>query len=112
MLTEYEMRVLLLLKTEGELRYTEIQEKTKLQQGTLTRILNRLVEEGYIHREMRGTKMPPAVFYRITESGLKALDEERRKFINTFPMYFIDFTEEEKKEIAELVEKLKKKLGV
>ena len=29
-----------------------------------------------------------------------------------FVMHYIDFTEEEKKEIAELVEKLKKKLGV
>ncbi|MEM4292147.1 MAG: winged helix-turn-helix domain-containing protein [Archaeoglobaceae archaeon] len=110
---------------EGAKYFTEIEKFTKASPNLVSKILEELEKEGLIIPELDRSSGRRRVYYKLNEGK----EDEINRLISLYlqyekqevkrglkemelVMHYIDFTEEEKKEIAELVEKLKKKLGV
>jgi len=112
-------KLLYFLKEKKEGRYSELLKALGLSSAGLTKILDKLVSKDLVLRELRPDR---SVYYRLNESRMDEINklinaylEHEKKELKEkmeFVMHYIDFTDEEKKEVAELVEKLKKKLGV
>ena len=114
-------RILLAMR-EGAKFFTEIEKKSRVSSAILGKYLKDLEREGLITViwDRSSGRMRP--IYKLNESRMDEINklinaylEHEKKELKEkmeFVMHYIDFTEEEKKEIAELVEKLKKKLGV
>ena len=69
-LTDFEVKVLTLLKEKGVMRYGEILKELGISQGGLTKLLNKLVKKGYLIREVDTTKYPPPVYYKLNPEKL------------------------------------------
>jgi len=114
-------RILYVIKN-GKSFFTEIEEETGASSATLGRYLRELEKDGLIISVLDRSTGRARPRYKLNESRMDEinklinayLESEKKEFKKNmeFVMHYIDFTEEEKKEIAELVEKLKKKLGV
>ncbi|RLI80195.1 hypothetical protein DRP04_08430 [Archaeoglobales archaeon] len=106
-LSNLEMRVLALLKKKGRMRYSEIHRELEISQGGLTKLLNRLVEKGYLIRELEDDKYPPPVYYKINPEKEEELTPLFRKEAEESYMALMEFNP---KEAEKLLEELKKKI--
>ena len=68
-LTEYQVKILEILATEGEKTAPEMKEKIWITREHTARLMKRLYDEGYVERDMR--KMP--YVYRIKEEAREIL---------------------------------------
>lgn len=109
-LTDNEIRVLFHLKDSNEgLRYSDLQNRIRISHAGLTKLLDKLTSKGLIKREVRNEK-PVAVFYQITENGLKTLEKiSKKELIESLKLYSPVLDEEDRKEVEALIQKLKKK---
>lgn len=106
-LTNSEIKVLQIL-SRGRKRYNEIAEQIEMSPGGLTKLLKRLQDKGLIKRIQESTSYPPPVYYELTEEGKKAL-----KLADFTTLLFSPvMSEEDKKAVEELIDKLKKKYGL
>ena len=104
----------------GARTFKDLELRTKLATNTITKYTYELAREGLLF--FKSNRDRRKVIYELNESRIDEINklieaylEYKKKELKEnmeFAMHYIDFTEEEKKEIAELVEKLKKKLGV
>jgi len=106
-LSDYEMKVLALLKRKGRMRYSEIHEELDISQGGLTKLLNRLVEKGFLIRELESDKYPPPVYYRLNPEKEDELKPLFRKEVEESYMALMEFDPETAKKV---LEELKKKI--
>ncbi|MBM7408408.1 MarR family transcriptional regulator [Methanococcus maripaludis] len=66
--------ILLLLKKEDELQFSDIQSILELHKGNLSTTLKELEKEGIVsRREEREDKRIPKAYFKLTEYGLKIL---------------------------------------
>ncbi len=106
-LSELEMKVLALLERKGRMRYSEIHKELEISQGGLTKLLNRLVEKGYLIRDLESDKYPPPVYYRIHPEKKEEIKTLFRKDVEEVCMALIEF---DPNEAEKLLEELKKKI--
>jgi len=102
-LTRYEMLHTLL--NRGKLPQTELQQSLKIDQAAITRHLKILEDKSFVLRE-RNKQNNREVIVEITDEGRKVLEDcdgNRKQF---FDDLFIDFSEEEKRQLQTLVTKL------
>jgi len=71
-LTEYQVKILEILATEGEKTAPEMKKKIGITREHTARLMRRLYDEGYVERDMR--KMP--YIYRIKEEAREILTKE------------------------------------
>ncbi len=71
-LTEYQLKILEILATEGEKTAPEMKKKIGITREHTSRLMRRLYDEGYVERNMR--KMP--YVYRIKEEAREIFKEE------------------------------------
>jgi len=101
--TRYEMLHILL--NRGKLPQTELQQSLKIDQAAITRHLKILEDKSFVLRE-RNKQNNREVIVEITDEGRKVLEDcdgNRKQF---FDDLFIDFSEEEKRQLQTLVTKL------
>jgi len=103
-LSDTELEVLKFLK-ESRKRYNEIAEKVKMSPGGLTKLLKRLQEKGLIKRIQENTSYPPPVYYELTDEGERVLKISDFVTVLFSPV----MSEEDRKAVEELIERLKRK---
>ena len=104
-LTDAEVKLLRLLQEEGRIRYSDLLEKMKMSTSGLSKMLKRLQERGLIKRIQESTSYPPPVYYELTEEGEKVL----RLTEFTTILFSPKLSEEDRKAVEELIQRLKKK---
>ncbi|ACX72455.1 transcriptional regulator, ArsR family [Methanocaldococcus vulcanius M7] len=71
---KYVREILEILNNKGVLTFSQLQKETKLHQGTLSRLLSELIEEGLVEKWTEETEyMLPKSCYKITQKGKNAL---------------------------------------
>lgn len=73
-LTEYQLKILEILASEGEKTAPEMKDKIRITREHTARLMRRLYDEGYVERDMR--KMP--YVYRIKEEAREILKSDVR----------------------------------
>jgi len=108
--SELEMKVIALLKKKGRMRYSEIHKELEISQGGLTKLLNRLVEKGYLIRELEDDKYPPPVYYRLNPEKEEELRPLFKKKTEDTYMALIDYNLEDAEKLLEELQKKIKEL--
>ena len=108
-LSDLEMKVIALLKKKGRMRYNEIAKELEISHGGLAKLLNRLVEKGYLTREVEYEvdKYPPPVNYRFNPEKEEELRPLFKKKTEDTYMALIDYNLED---AEKLLEELQKKI--
>ncbi|MCM3727484.1 MarR family transcriptional regulator [Neobacillus cucumis] len=104
-----EFRVLFLIQraneNNSEMKVSEISQKLRVTPPTVTQIINGLEKDGYIERTINPEDRR-AVKISLTEAGLKATEQARKKFNETF-LGLIDYLgEKDSEQLAELLFKV------
>ncbi|MBM7656070.1 MarR family winged helix-turn-helix transcriptional regulator [Neobacillus cucumis] len=104
-----EFRVLALIQrakeNNSEMKVSEISQKLRVTPPTVTQIINVLEKDGFIERTINQEDRR-AVKIRLTEAGIKAAEQARKKFSETF-LGLVDYLgEKESQQLADLLFKV------
>lgn len=105
-LTENDLKVIQLLKENGRMRYSDLQNRLKISPAGLTKLLTKLTSLKLLKREVEPDR---TTYYSLTEEGMRVIE---REFVETLKLYSPVLEEEDRKEFEALIEKLKKKYGL
>ncbi|SFA89159.1 MarR family winged helix-turn-helix transcriptional regulator [Clostridium frigidicarnis] len=108
-LTHQQIMIIKLVAHNKEVNLSRLCEEMSLSKGTVSGIVQRLEDIGYIEK-VKYENDKRNTYVRFSKRGLEFANEFRNKINESFDKIFENFTEEEVKEVKEGLLKLKKKI--
>lgn len=108
-LTHQQIMIIKLVAHNKEVNISRLCEEMSLSKGTVSGIVQRLEDIGYIEK-VKYENDKRNTYVRFSKRGLEFANEFRNKINESFDKIFENFTEEEVKEVKEGLLKLKKKI--
>ncbi|MCD8329182.1 MAG: MarR family transcriptional regulator [Lachnospiraceae bacterium] len=98
-------RILSLLSREGAMTQHEMQNRLNIQSGSLSEILTKLENAGFITRQRDATDRRRQII-AITEAGQADLDEHRARRLHRQRVLYSDLSDAEQEELIRILRKL------
>lgn len=108
-LTHQQIMIIKLVAHNKEVNISRLCEEMSLSKGTVSGIVQRLEDIGYIEK-VKYENDKRNTYVRFSKRGLEFANEFRNKINESFDKIFENFTEKEVKEVKEGLLKLKKKI--
>ncbi|MEF9953341.1 MAG: MarR family transcriptional regulator [Clostridium sp.] len=108
-LTHQQTMIIKLIAHTGEINISKICDQLSLSKGTVSGIVQRLEEAGYVEK-VKYENDKRNTYVRFSDKGFEFANEFRNKINESFDKIFGNFTDEEKREIREGLIKLRDRI--
>lgn len=108
-LTHQQIMIIKLVAHNKEVNISRLCDEMSLSKGTVSGIVKRLEDAGYIEK-VKDKNDKRNTYVRFSKRGLEFANEFRSKINESFDKIFVNFTEEEVKEVKEGLLKLRNKI--
>lgn len=107
-ITLRQFHILVMLQELGVETLSELSELLAISKSSLSLTISKMVEEGYIRKELPSTADDGRrIYFYVTEKGLQAMKEAENHMVQNLSKYYETLNEEQKEDLVIGLKKLK-----